>query len=240
MNERNSYVQVRRILLGILILNFAVALSKIIIGSLTKTSSIVADGYHSVSDGASNIVGLFGVWIASKPADEKHPYGHYKFETLATIIISLLLFFISFEILKGAFERYGNPVVPEIGPISFIVMITTLLINLWITWYETKKGRELKSSFLISDAKHTKSDIYVTISVLASLFAIRQGFIIIDSIASGIIAILIIKAGLEILIPSIHVLSDATMLDSNKIYELVINIPEVIYCHKIRTRGKEN
>ena len=240
MVKENSYKQVRNILLWILILNLIVALAKIVYGVMTKTSSMVADGYHSISDGVSNIVGIVGIWLASKPADENHPYGHQKFETLATIIISLLLFFVSFEIMVNAYKRFLNPVVPSINIFSFIVMLLTIAINIFITTYESKKGKELKSSILISDAKHTKSDIYVSISVLVSLVAITLGYVIIDTIISVIIAGLIIKAGLEILLPGINILTDSNMIESEEIRKFTKTFPEVIYCHKIRTRGNEN
>jgi cation diffusion facilitator family transporter len=240
MVEQNNYVKVRNVLLGILLLNILVATAKIIYGLITKTSSMIADGYHSFSDGTSNIVGLVGIWIASRPADENHPYGHHKFETLSTIVISLILFFISFKILINAYDRIKSPVAPEINSLSFIIMVVTLVINIFVTTYEAKKGRELKSSILISDAMHTRSDIYVSTSVIISLIAVRFGLVFIDAIVAAVIAILIIKAGLEILIPGINVLSDAKMINSEKIYELVMKVPEVRYCHKIRTRGKEN
>lgn len=240
MVEQNNYVKVRNVLLGILLLNILVATAKIIYGLITKTSSMIADGYHSFSDGTSNIVGLVGIWIASRPADENHPYGHHKFETLSTIVISLILFFISFKILINAYDRIKSPVAPEINSLSFIIMVVTLVINIFVTTYEAKKGRELKSSILISDAMHTRSDIYVSISVIISLIAVRFGLVFIDAIVAAVIAILIIKAGLEILIPGINILSDAKMINSEKIYELVMKVPEVRYCHKIRTRGKEN
>lgn len=240
MAETSNYKQVRNVLAGILILNILVALAKLIFGKITNTSSMIADGYHSFSDGSSNVVGLIGIWIAARPADENHPYGHQKFETLSTIVISLLLFFVSYNILSDAYYRFKNPITPDINIYSFIVMIATLGVNLWVTTYEAKKGRELKSSILLSDAMHTRSDIYVSISVIVSLIAIRLGFVIIDTIIAGIIAILIIKAGLGILIPGINILSDASMIDSDNIYDLVIKVPQVQYCHKIRTRGKEN
>lgn len=240
MTELNSYKKVRNVLAGILVLNLLVALAKVIFGKITNTYSMVADGFHSFSDGSSNIVGIIGVWIAAKPADESHPYGHHKFETLSTIVISLLLFFVSYNLLSDAYTRLKNPSMPEINIYSFIVMLITLGVNLWVTNYESKKGKELKSSILISDAKHTKSDIYVSISVIVSLIAIKLGFIIVDTIVAGIISILIIKAGLEILLPGINILSDASVINSDEIYDLVIKVPEVQYCHKIRSRGKEN
>ncbi|WP_425447139.1 cation diffusion facilitator family transporter [Dethiothermospora halolimnae] len=238
--ENYTYKKVRNVLAAILVLNIAVALAKLIYGYMTNTSSMIADGYHSFSDGASNVIGIIGIWIASKPADKSHPYGHHKFETLATIIISMLLFFISFEILSNAYDRFKNPVTPNIDIFSFVVMIVTIVVNIFVTTYESKRGRELKSSILISDSKHTKSDIYVSVSVIASLIFIQLGLIIVDTIIAVIIAILIIKAGLEILIPGINVLSDANVMNTDEIYERVMRIPEVIYCHKIRTRGKED
>ncbi|MFT9496965.1 cation diffusion facilitator family transporter [Anaerosolibacter sp.] len=240
IENRKQYTQVRNILLGILVLNFLVAAAKIIYGIMTRTSSMTADGYHSLSDGTSNIVGLIGIWIASKPADESHPYGHYKFETLATVIIGLLLFFVSFQILTNAYDRFRNPEIPEINAVSFAVMTVTLLINIGITRYESRKGRELKSAILISDAQNTRSDIYVSLSVIVSLIASKFNLTIVDTIVAVIIAILIIKAGLEVLIPSINVLSDASVIEPEKIQDIVMSFPNVIYCHKIRTRGKEN
>lgn len=235
-----SYKGVRKVLILTLILNIVVALAKVIYGTKTKTASMVADGYHSFSDGTSNIVGLIGIWIASKPPDENHPYGHQKVETLSTIFISILLLFVSYEIMIGAYQRFKTPVLPNIDIGSFIVMTLTLLINLFIVRYETKEGERLKSSFLISDAKHTQSDIYVSLSVIASLIATKLGFPMFDSIVSIVIGILILKAGIDILISAINILIDGRIMSSNAIHYKVLEHPEVISCHDIRTRGKEN
>ena len=240
LKEKNSYTEVRKVLMYILVLNLLVAVAKIVYGTITETASMIADGYHSFSDGTSNVVGLIGIWIASKPADDSHPYGHQKVETLSTIFISLLLFFVSFEIITDAYTRFKNPVIPKIDIGNFIVMIITLGINIFVVRYETMKGKQLKSSILISDAKHTQSDIYVSLSVIVSLIAVRLGVVIVDSIVSIFIGILIVKAGLEILLEATNVLIDGKMLNPDKIYKLVSEYPEVIYCHKIRTRGKEN
>lgn len=235
-----NYQGVRNVLIFTLILNIGVALAKVIYGTRTQTASMIADGYHSFSDGTSNIVGLIGIWIASKPPDENHPYGHQKVETISTIFISILLFFVSYEIMTGAYGRFKNPITPSIDVGSFIVMISTLIINLFIVYYQTRKGKELKSSFLISDAKHTQSDVYVSLSVIVSLIATKLGFSMVDGFVSIFIGIWILKAGIEILIDAINVLIDGRIISSSAIYYKVIEHPEVIYCHEIRTRGKEN
>ena len=238
--EIKSYKGVRNVLIYTLILNIAVALAKVIYGTKTQTASMVADGYHSFSDGTSNIVGLIGIWIASKPPDENHPYGHQKVETISTIFISILLFFVSYEIMTGAYGRFRNPIAPNIDVGSFVVMISTLVINLFIVYYQTKKGKELKSSFLISDAKHTQSDVYVSLSVIVSLIATKLGFSMVDSFVSIFIGIWILKAGIEILIDAVNILIDGRIMSSNAIHYKVMEHPEARHCHDIRTRGKEN
>lgn len=236
----SNYRDVRKVLWYILILNLIVALAKLIYGTTTHTASMVADGYHSLSDGTSNIVGLIGIWIASKPPDERHPYGHQKVETLSTIFISMLLFFVAYEIMIGAYARFKSPIIPNINIGSFMVMILTLIVNLFVVRYETKKGEQLKSSILTSDAEHTKSDIYVSLSVIVSLVAIKIGYPIVDSIVSIFIGILIIRAGSGILSQAINVLIDGRIISPNKVYCKVIEHPHVIYAHHIRTRGKED
>lgn len=240
VKETSNYNGVKKVLIYTLALNVLVAVAKLVYGTITKSASMVADGYHSFSDGTSNIVGLIGIWISAKPADECHPYGHQKVETISTIFISVLLFFVSFEIMSGAYSRFRNPIAPNIDKGNFIIMIITLAVNVFVVIYETKKGKELKSSFLLSDAKHTQSDIYVSLSVFVGLISAKLGYVLIDSIISIIIAIFIIKAGIEILLEGINVLIDGQMIDPEKIYEIVNKHPEVKYCHKVRTRGKEN
>jgi divalent metal cation (Fe/Co/Zn/Cd) transporter len=91
--ENNNYKKVKQVLWIILFVNFGVALLKIIIGNSIKSASMTADGFHSISDGTSNIVGLIGIGLASKPVDKDHPYGHNKFEVLSGLFIGGMLFF---------------------------------------------------------------------------------------------------------------------------------------------------
>src|SRR5690606_22934806 len=127
---------------------------------LIKSASMTADGFHSLSDGSSNIVGLIGIHFASKPEDESHPYGHNKFETLAALFISFMLFLASGKIILGAFERINNPIIPEVTIESLLVLIFTLIVNIVVSLVEYRKGKELNSQILISDSMHTRSDIY--------------------------------------------------------------------------------
>lgn len=237
---RRYYTQVINILIIIFVLNFIVALSKVMYGYSHNISSMTADGFHSISDAASNIIGIFAILWASKPADDCHPYGHDKFETLASLIISILLFFMSFEIISQCINRVFNPTSIYIDKYSFVVMIVSTIINYFVYKYEYSRGSSLKSDILISDSIHTKSDIAVSISVFIGLFAIKAGFVFIDILVSIIISIMILKSGFDILIYSLKVFLDGAMINKNDLYEFVIGIPNVIFCHKIRSRGKNN
>ena len=91
--------KVRRVLFYTLFLNMSVASAKIVYGYITDSISMLSDGFHSFFDGTSNIIGLAGIWMASHPPDENHPYGHRKFETLSTVAVAALIFIAGFEIL---------------------------------------------------------------------------------------------------------------------------------------------
>ena len=232
--------EIKKILWLILGLNLLVAGAKLIYGYWTGVISMWADGIHSVFDGTSNVVGLIGMWAAAHPPDESHPYGHRKFESFAAFAISVFLFLACFEILKGSYERLMHPVVPDVTLMSFGVMLVTIGINLFVTRYERRRGRELKSEILHADSMHTLSDVYSSTSVLVGLIAIRLGFPILDPIAGILIAGFIGITGFRILFEASRVLSDASCVDPERVREVVLRIPEVQSCHSIRTRGLEN
>ena len=150
-----DFSRVQRILWIIFFLNLIVALLKIILGALfINSSSLTADGYHSLSDGASNIVGLIGIRLASRPVDNDHPYGHRKFETLAALLISGILFLLGINVITEAVQKILHPAAPKVTIESLIALIVTLIINIFVTKIEYRKGVELNSQILISDSLH--------------------------------------------------------------------------------------
>lgn len=236
----DNFKKIQRILITILIFNWLVALSKIIYGIFTKCASMTADGVHSFGDGASNIIGLLGVWAASKPRDEEHPYGHKKFETIATLGIAAILFLAALNIFKEAFFRVFNPVIPDVTIFSFILMVLTLVINIFIMKYEHKKGHQLHSDILVCDSLHTRSDVFASLVVIGTLVSIKLGFAWLDMIVASVIAVLIARTGLLILRQSSKVLCDATVLSEKQIADIVNKIPGVRSVHDIRTRGRKD
>ncbi|NQT89647.1 MAG: cation transporter [Candidatus Omnitrophica bacterium] len=236
MNTRS--LRIRNILIAILALNWLVAAAKIIYGFMTKSTAMSADGFHSFADGASNIIGIVGIWIASQPTDKDHPYGHKKYETFATIVIAMLLFLISFNLIRGGIVRLFNPVIPDVTAISFVVMAFTIMINCFVFAYERGKARELGSDILKADSFHTRSDILVSVAVVFTLLAVKSGFPMIDAIVSIAIALFIGHGAIEILKESSDVLCDRAAGISDELKGIVAGIEGVKGCHKIRERGR--
>lgn len=236
----DTYGKVRNILFIILIANLGVAAMKILLGMMIDSASMTADGFHSLTDGSSNVIGLIGIKIASKPVDEDHPYGHRKYEVLAGMFIAAMLFFLGGKILLEAVGRIRNPVVPSVNLWSLGVLLATLVINIFVTVTEYNAGKKLGSAVLMSDAMHTRSDIYVTIGVLITLIGIKLGLpAVIDSIASIVVAGFILFAGYEIFKTTSDVLVDHVVLDCKAVAEAAMTFPEVRDVHKIRSRGTE-
>ncbi len=231
--------KVRRVLLLTLALNIIVAIAKIMYGYRIGSISMLSDGFHSSFDGTSNIIGLIGIWIASQPPDETHPYGHSKFETLSIIAIAVLIFGAGIEILKEAYHRLHNPNHIEVSALSFIIMAATLSVNIFVMKYEAGKGRELKSDFLLADAIHTRSDIFISLSVIISLVAAAIGYPVVDVIAALVIVVFIVKMGISILKSATAVLTDSACINPEEIQQVVNKIEGVKDSHNIRTRGNE-
>jgi cation diffusion facilitator family transporter len=214
-----------------------VAVAKLILGYATGAVSIVSDGFHSLTDSASNIFGLVGLRASRKPPDEDHPYGHRKFETLAAGAIFVFLIIAVLEIGRAALNRLASPAPPAISWVSFAIMLGTLLVNIWVVRYEAGEGRKLSSELLLADAVHTRSDVFATIGVLIALTAVAFGYPLLDPLAGVAIAVLIGRTSYDIARDTSGILSDRVVIDEEAIRRVVMGVPDVLGCHHIRTRG---
>lgn len=229
---------VRRVLWITLGLNLGVSAGKIVVGRLSRSMSMEADGYHSLLDGANNIVGLTVTAYAYAPPDSGHPYGHRKFETAASLVIGLVLLGLAYQVMAGALtQAHGESHVPLIGPLNWIVMGVTLLANLFVAKYEAREGRRLGSEYLQADAAHTRSDIYVSLGVVASFAGAQAGVSWFDPLVAAVIAAFIAVLAVRILIGSFNVLTDRAVIPAEAIKPVVMAVPGVLDCREIRSRG---
>ncbi|MEW6586857.1 MAG: cation diffusion facilitator family transporter, partial [Nitrospirota bacterium] len=200
--------EVRKVLLITLVLNSAVALAKALYGYFTNSIAMASDGLHSFFDGMSNVVGLIGIWIAAHPPDEDHPYGHKKFETMATIIIALMIFLTCLQILRKVYLSLFEDHKTIVTEISFAIMLMTMGVNFFVMLYESGKGKKLGSEFLVADAMHTKSDIFVSLAVVLSLIFTRMGYFYADTVVGVVITFFIARIGFAIVKSASTVLVD--------------------------------
>ncbi|MCC6801590.1 MAG: cation-efflux pump [Anaerolineae bacterium] len=228
---------VRRVLIITSILNYAVAFGKIGIGLATGAISISADGFHSLMDGSANLIGLFANSVAGKPPDENHPYGHRRFETLAALAIGILLLITAWEIVSGAIDRLTSGEQPEISPLIFVVLIGTLMVNLFVSWYERREGLRLNSELLLADAANTGADVFVTISVLVSMVLVSLGLTWADPVAALLIVVLIGRAAWQIVRSTGGVLVDTAPFAPERLTQIIETVPAVQRVVRARSRG---
>lgn len=243
MNSGNARTRrargIQRVLLGVLLLNVAVAVAKLGYGLYTNSLSMSADGLNSLLDGVSNVVGLIGLAVAARPPDPNHPYGHRRFETLTSLAIALFMLLALFEIVQRSIERLHHGVTPEVTAISFVVMLSTLVVNIAVTIWERRAAVRLSSSILLADARHTGSDVFVTLSVIGGLIAVRLGLTWADAVLALIVAAVIAWSAWQIVREAALSLSDEAVASTERIEQAARSVPGVRGLHNIRTRGSE-
>lgn len=228
---------VSRVLWITLGLNILVSGLKLGFGLLSGAVSMVADGFHSLLDATGNIIGLVGLHGARKAPDDDHPYGHRKFEALAALAISILLFISCYEIITAVISRIGSSHGIHPTPYTFVAMGVTILVNIWVTRYEHREGERLQSMILKADAKHTQSDVFASLAVVASLVAGALNFPVLDLVVAGGVACLIAYSGYQIVAGAFSVLSDSQVVDPEVVAVLAQEEAEVTYVHHVRSRG---
>jgi cation diffusion facilitator family transporter len=228
----------RTVLLVTLGLNIAVAAAKVIIGTLAGSISIRADGFHSSTDGLNNVILLLAATVAAAPPDREHPYGHRKIELFAAVAIGLSLLGIAYSIGSDVVARLrdgGTP--PRIDGLALAVIVGTLVVNVFVAWWERRAAKRLQSPALLSDAAHTASDIAVTVGVLASAVFVRAGYAIVDVFAGVCVAGFIAFTGVGILRVNLRFLADTALVDVAAVVAAAAAVEGVVATGDVRSRG---
>ena len=237
--------EVRKVLLITLLLNLFVMGLKAVVGFSTGSLSLQADALHSVTDSANNVLGLVASRFSSPQPDRDHPYGHQKFEALGALGIAAFLGIACFEILQGGIERLFQGLTPiNISVPELWLLLIVLGVNIFVTFYERHVGKRVGSAILIADAQHTMSDVWVTITVLVGLIGVWQGRVLnfpqlqwLDVILAFPVALLVFSSGWKVLKDNLPWLVDEMAIAPEAIQSIVMEVPGVINCHDIASRG---
>ena len=228
---------VRRTLGLILVLNLIVVAIKVVVGWRTGTLAVLGAALESGLDTLNNVFGMVLVTLAARAPDDDHPYGHDKFETMGALAIVGFLSISCFELLREGvqkFRRQEEPRPPEL--IEIILLAATLLVNVFVVVYERRRGRELRSNFLLADAAHTGSDTYVTLLALASMLLSLAGLGRFDAAVAIVVAVIIAVSGYRILKGTIPILVDERAVDAEEIRQVVRGIPRIGEVRMVRSR----
>lgn len=230
---------IRKVLIITLLLNLFVMVLKAVVGVWTGSLSLLADAIHSVTDSANNVLGLVTNRLASPQPDRDHPYGHQKYEAIGALGIAAFLGIACFKILETAIDRImtgGKPV--EISSTELWLLLIVLGVNIFVAFYERGVGLKVGSQILIADAKHTMSDIWVTITVLAGLIGIWIWNIQwLDVVLAFPVALLVFWSGWTVIRENLPWLVDEVAIAPEAIHDVVMQVPGVINCHSIASRG---
>lgn len=237
--------EVRKVLLITLLLNLFVMGLKASVGMLTGSLSLQADALHSVTDSANNVLGLIASRFSSPSPDRDHPYGHQKFEAVGALGIAAFLGIACFEILQGGVERLFQGLTPvNISASELWLLLIVLGVNIFVTFYERDVGQRVGSPILIADAKHTMSDVWVTITVLVGLIGVWQARLLnlpqlqwLDVLLAFPVALLVFRSGWQVLKENLPWLVDEMAIAPEAIHSIAMQVSGVINCHEIASRG---
>lgn len=231
---RNDYGKFSSIM-GI-IFNVILFTIKLIAGLLSGSVAIVADAVNNLSDASSSIISFIGFKLASKPADADHPYGHGRYEHISALLVACLVLAIGIEILKSSIEKIIHPTDINASIITIVILVISILVKLYMMYFNTKTGKLIKSKTLIATAQDSRNDVISTGAVLLSIIISFAFNLNLDGIMGVLVAIFILVSGLmlvkDTLDPILGIAPEPetvkTISDLISSYEYVLGIHDLI------------
>lgn len=228
------------------LVNALLLVLKFAAGTIGNSAAMIADAIHSLSDFITDIIVVFFVRISGKPQDKEHDYGHGKFETLATLVIGIILFFVGSGIFyNGISAVYGflfkAENIESPGTVAFVIAIVSILLKEILYRYTISKGRQLNSQSVIANAWHHRSDAFSSIGTAAGIggaILLGDKWVILDPIAAMAVSIFICKVAVQLTVPCFNELLEKSLPEATKkeILGILNDFPEVSDPHNLRTR----
>ena len=237
--QHHRYRETRKVTLIGSVVDFLLGVAKIFIGWIANSQALIADGIHSFSDLFTDLFVLYAAKHAHKAADEEHPYGHGRIETLATVGLGVALAVIACGIAYDAVRRLNEPEILLVpGSLALIVAIVSVISKEWIYHYTVAAARRLRSDMLLANAWHSRSDAISSIVVVLGIAGAMYGYPYLDAVAAVVVAVMIAKIGFNLIRSSTRELID-TALDPdevNAIRKHIFDVKGVRSIHMLRSR----
>ncbi|HHV38467.1 MAG TPA: cation transporter [Tepidimicrobium sp.] len=221
-----------------IIINVVLSIIKVVAGIIGKSSAMLADGIHTISDVFTTFIVLLGLKISSKEADERHPYGHERYEPVFAKLLSIFLVATGLFIGYGGIKVLKSGDIQTPGKIALAAAIASIATKEGMYWYTSRVARKIGSISMEADAWHHRSDALSSVGSLVGIFGARMGFKALDPIAAIMVSIFIIKVGVDLYIKSIRGLVDESADDKIllKIEDMALSVEGVKKIKDFRTR----
>lgn len=218
-----------------IICNCLLAAGKLIVGHMTSSMSITADGLNNLSDGASSIVTLLGFKLAEKPADRKHPYGHARIEYIAGLTVAVMILFIGLELGKSSVEKLIDPEPIEFSITAAWVLCASILVKLFMMLFNLKMGRRINSNALLATAADSRNDVMTTSAVLAASIVEHLYDVRIDGVMGIAVSLFILYSGIKLAGETMSPLlgEGANSELQKQITDYINGCPMVLGCHDL-------
>lgn len=233
------YREVRKVTLIGSVVDFLLGVAKIVIGWIAHSQALIADGVHSLSDLATDFMVIFAAKHAHREADEDHPYGHGRIETVMTVGLGVALLLVAAGITWDAVRRLFNPdLLLHPGPLALVVTVASILSKEFLYHYTMRLARKLRSNLLRANAWHSRSDAISSIVVLVGIVGTMAGLPYLDAIAAVGVALMVAKIAWDLSWSSLRELID-TALDAQEVERIrdkILGVGGVRRVHMLRTR----
>ena len=218
-----------------IICNCLLAAGKLIVGHMTSSMSITADGLNNLSDGASSVVTLLGFKLAEKPADRKHPYGHARIEYIAGLTVAVMILFIGLELGKSSVEKFIDPEPIEFSIAAAWVLLASILVKLFMMLFNLKMGRRINSNALLATAADSRNDVMTTSAVLAASIVEHFYDVRIDGVMGIAVSLFILYSGIKLAGETMSPLlgEGANPELQKQITDYINGCPMVLGCHDL-------
>ncbi|MGD8618307.1 MAG: cation diffusion facilitator family transporter [Gammaproteobacteria bacterium] len=233
------YREIRKVTVVGGVVDLLLGIVKILVGAAANSQALIADGVHSLSDLATDFLVVFAAKHSHREADQEHPYGHGRIETVATVILGVALALVAIGICYDALHRMRDPELLEHpGMLALLVALVSVVSKEIIYHYTVRAARRLRSNMLQANAWHSRSDAISSIIVVIGVGGTMYGFTYLDAIAAAAVGVMIAKIGWDLLWKSLQELID-TSLEEDKvdaIRKAILDVAGVRALHMLRTR----
>ncbi len=205
------------------VINILLFITKFTIGSLTHSIAITSDAFNNLSDFASSIITMFGYKMASKPADQDHPFGHGRMEYLISLVVASMILLVGFEFLQTSIEKIRNPQQVIYSTVALISLLCSILLKAWLFMFNSKLGKRINSSVMKATAKDSLSDVVITTLTAIALILAKYTTLAIDGWAGILVSVFIMNAGFQIIKETVD-----TLLGQSADQETIQSIRDVL------------